>query len=175
MIYEQLPTKVTHRHIPNQAPIVVHITLPGVKLLATYRQIRSEATAILSKKLTAIASQPVRIIAPNLHDNNLRALFLVVANKKSTHESPSPLQLDFSNAKTQHICIAMLDNTPRTVYQEARNTLSKFAGFWMISGQVYSRILGDLDVQVRPTLMSEDKKRAYYGLPPGAIESVTWQ
>jgi hypothetical protein len=28
---------------------------------------------------------------------------------------------------------------------------------------------------VRPALVSEDKKQAYYGLTPDAIESATWQ
>jgi hypothetical protein len=91
MIYEQLPIRITHHPVLNQAPIVVRITLPGVKLLATCRQIRSEATAILSNKLTAIAFQPVRIIAPRLHDDNLCALLLAAANKKSANGSFSPL------------------------------------------------------------------------------------
>lgn len=175
MIYEQLPTKTTRRHIPNQAPIVVHITLPGVELLATCRQIRSEAITILSNKLTAIASQPARIIVPKLYDDNLRALLFAAANKISINGSFSSFPLDCSNSHIQQVCIAVLDNTPRTILEENLHTFSQLAGFRKILEPLHPRIIRALDIQVRPVLMSGDKRVAYYRLPPGDIVSYMWR
>jgi hypothetical protein len=71
MVYERLPRKVSHHAFTgpfessNWSSIhLVYVTLPGVVILATCRQIRNEAETILRPHLLAIQKQPVRLIRP---------------------------------------------------------------------------------------------------------------
>jgi len=135
----------------------------------------SPLLSILSNKLTAIASQPVRIIVPKLYNDNLRALLLAAANKTSINGSSSSSSLGRSNSHIQQVCIAVLDNTPRDLLEESLHVASQVAGFRNILESLHRRIVRALDVQVRPVRMSEVNKMAYYGLAPGDFVDFMWR
>jgi hypothetical protein len=60
MVYASLIIKTTHHG--DETLTLVHRTLPGIAILATCSLINNEASVILNPRLTAIKSQPVRLI-----------------------------------------------------------------------------------------------------------------
>jgi hypothetical protein len=64
MIYERLPTKVTHcaRTSDPESFKYVRETLPGIVILASCRQVKTEASIILGRRLVFIQNKPIRII-----------------------------------------------------------------------------------------------------------------
>ncbi|EAT90631.2 hypothetical protein SNOG_02419 [Parastagonospora nodorum SN15] len=78
MVYENLPTKLTH--YKNDRFTLVYRTIAGINILATCSFVKDEASAILMPRLTAIKSKPVQlIISPWPLDDDIETLLRCLA------------------------------------------------------------------------------------------------
>jgi hypothetical protein len=76
MVYECITVKTTHIPLGDVAdPKLVQYTLPGIAILATCQQIRTEAQPFLNRKLATIKDIPMRI-ETNPHDVRSLPIFL---------------------------------------------------------------------------------------------------
>jgi hypothetical protein len=76
MVYECITVKTTHIPLGDVAdPKLVQYTLPGISILATCQQIRTEAQPLLNRKLATIKDIPMRI-ETNPHDVRSLPIFL---------------------------------------------------------------------------------------------------
>ncbi|KAH3907426.1 hypothetical protein HBH56_188880 [Parastagonospora nodorum] len=181
MVYENLPTKLTH--YKNDRFTLVYRTIAGINILATCSFVKDEASAILMPRLTAIKSKPVQlIISPWPLDDDIETLLRCLA----ASEVNCPLSKDLRklmevpnynfnggelpgyhshtnirNAQSQQVCIAVYRqktfvNKPWEHAWDQLLELNRIQS--MVGGICDSKPARDLSVKVRRVLITSEAK-----------------
>jgi hypothetical protein len=169
MVYSNLPIRTTHRPLISINGHLIHTTLPGVTILATCREIATEARSILAPKLEAIKSSPVRLVTTDLLQDHLVKFLRCLATSETTyparkhlHESrrsnhAARTQHGTTTLAVQHVCI-VLCNTATAPRVTASGLLFKLATFeYELNHIVKGPRMRRLNIQVRAMLRDEDR------------------
>ena len=175
---------------------LIWVTLSGIAVLATCRQINDEAKSIISARLATIKNNPIRLIVTTegLHSARLRRLIdcLIVTevnctdskdlrnfiplktyNNHSRHQSLSVEDMD-----EKQVCIAIRTQSAlnTSLWDTVFHTAHVFWCFWRdtvkLRGVAYERVL---NVRVRPALLSEEEQAMFDEIKPlGHEDPVVW-
>lgn len=178
MVYENLPTKLTHYH-GDEGLTLAYRTIPGISILATCREINDEANAIIMPWLAIIKSKPVQLIispwvlgdevktflgclsASEVNcplSKDLHKLIRVANYHFNGEELPSYHDhTNIRNAQARQVCVAGYQQKPfaNDPWEGAWDQLLELRNVqFLVGGICDSKLARDLIVKVRRVLIT---------------------